>query len=429
MIKLFIFSLPFLAFSLFTFEGNDLLVSYITALLLLFYLFVRKNDAKIHFPKEFKFIIYFVIYISASLIYRYLSGQSINNTFYSQLMTIIIYSFFYLILINIFIMQKIKRISYYIHYFILICVILSIYTSLQAFVSPDSMLFHLFRNTNSSWRPILTLGGNYATWGNLNRVTGLGIEPMTWSAFLAIPLSILFPRLIFKFRIKDLFSFLFIFICFLLTCSRTGWIAFALAIIYLPIFILTGIKRKIFVSIMTIFVCISSVVFINYYINNMKIRTDWSLLERMAGTNSSWNMFIDNPLIGIGYGGFSLKRDEYSVNYGPGVTGSYSYNYYIRLLGETGIIGFCLWILFIRSLLIKLFSQYKYIKENNKIKVFYLGLCMALLSILFSWINVESINFMYMWFIFALIGVLPVVMKKSLSDQGELGISKTNINQ
>ena len=161
----------------------------------------------------------------------------------------------------------------------------------------------------------------------------------------------------------------------------------------------------------------------------MKIRTDWSLLERMAGTNSSWNMFIDNPLIGIGYGGFSLKRDEYSVNYGPGVTGSYSYNYYIRLLGETGIIGFCLWILFIRSLLIKLFFQYKYIKENNKIKVFYLGLCMALLSILFSWINVESINFMYMWFIFALIGVLPVVMKKSLSDQGELGISKTNINQ
>src|SRR3989338_3488745 len=238
MIKLFILSLPFLAFSLFTVGGNDLLISYFTTIMLLFYLFMRKNDTKIYFPKELLFVILFVLYVAAGLIFRRLTGLVISDTFYSQLLTIVIYSFFYLLLANIFVMQKIERISYYVNYFILICIILSIYTSLQAFSPPDSILFHLFRNTNSSWQPILTLGSNYTAWGNLNRVTGLGIEPMTWSAFLAIPLSILFPRLILKFRIRDLFSFLFIFICFLLTCSRTWWISFVFSIIYLPIFIL-----------------------------------------------------------------------------------------------------------------------------------------------------------------------------------------------
>lgn len=409
MFVIFILSLPFIAFSLVRTIGyKDILVSYVTAFLLLFYFFMRKNNAKIYFPREARFFFYFLVYLFISIGSRYCYGISTVKSV-SQLLTVTIYFFFYILFINVFTLQDKKRAIKYVNLFILICVVFSLYSSLQAVLPTNSIVYKLFRNTNAAfivWDPSVVIG-HRLPWIGLNRVTGLAAEPGMWAAFLAVPLCLLLPRLYYKFKFRDLYSFLGILLGFLLTYGRTGFLAVFLAVIIFPCFILSGNKRKLYILFAAVIIglCAFMTIFADISVAGGR---DWSRIERANSLIVASRMFIDNPLFGVGLGGYRARAPEYRFEgqERAGGGGDYNYNLYLGLAAETGIIGLALWLLLIKSFWDKLFYQINHLKAKTEEKILYMGLGLAFLSIIFSWLNIGWINFMYIFYIFALISAL-----------------------
>ncbi len=419
MIILLIISLPFLAFCVMHYNGKDILISYVPIVLLVLNLLMRKKDTKIYFPKEARYFALCFLFIFSAVIFNYIAGK-VSEKGISQLIMLFICFVSYLLLLNILIHQKINKISLFVNIFILICVAASIYSFLQVIFPYDVTIQNSLRNANNAfaiWDPIYVQNtGHFPNGiGNLLRVTGFAAEPSLWAAFLVVPLCILIPRLFYKFRIYDLFCFLIIFFSFFLTRGRTGWLSLVLALTLFPTFILKGGQRKWFIMFAIIIICLA--IFLSLFSSIISGEGKWSRVERSLGMVNAFKMFMSSPIFGVGYGKFLANVSNISPYLGEGGSkGTYAFNSYLRLLAETGIIGFSLWVLFLKTLWDKLYLQYKYVQNNTSLKALWIGLGLAFFSILFSWVNIDGNNFIYIWFIFALVGSLPVIIEKHLGD-------------
>ena len=395
-----------MAYSLINIGGKDVLLPYATTGLLMFYFFMRKNDSKIYFPKEALLFILYITYLIISLFFH----AGIFAKSLTQLVTIILHFFFYLLIVNILIIQKSKGMLKIVNYFIFVCVIFSMYSSLQVLFQVNSILFAIFRNARAAffiWEP--GASSNLLIQG-LSRVTGFAPEPANWAAFLTIPLSLLIPRLILKRRTKDLCMFLPIFMCFILTYGRTGWLSLLFVILLFPVFFLTGNKRTGFslIALGAISIIFASVVLFGFGAGG-----DWSRKERAAGMFNGGRMFLSSPIFGVGLGKYEINLENVAIaGLTGGTYGHMTYNYYLSVLAETGIIGLSLWLMFLCSFWNKLFAQYDQLTDNRDLKILCIGVLMAYLSILFSWLNVGGINFMYIWFVLALTNSMPVIIKR-----------------
>lgn len=65
---------------------------------------------------------------------------------------------------------------------------------------------------------------------------------------------------------------------------------------------------------------------------------NWAVMERLAIWQSSWNMFLNNPVLGVGVGNFDLAYPSYALPDWPSLPG-HAHNYYLNLLAETGLLG------------------------------------------------------------------------------------------
>jgi len=413
MFYIFLLSLPFLALSIITINNKDILVSYATTALLIFYFFARKDNAKIYFPKEakafFVFFIYVLITVGYRLIYNIIDPKSI-----SAMATIAIYFFFYLLLINVFDLRSKGRLLKHINVFIFICVLFALYSGLQGFLPADSIINRLFRNANNAYtiyNPALYPAKHIMSI-NYNRVSGLAAEPGLWAVFLTMPLCLLLPRLYYKFRMRDFGAFLGIFFPFLLTGGRSGFLSLFLAIISFPCFVLSGNNRKLY-ALFTVTV-ISLSIFMGIFSEfTPGSDRDWSQIERANGMIVATRMFIANPIFGIGIGRYRQEQGKYQfkgINIAAG-QGDYPYSFYLSLAAETGIIGLILWLLFLKTIGDKLYFMINNIKGGTDEKILYAGLILSFLSIAFGWINIGGINSVYYFFIFAIISVLSNIKR------------------
>ena len=74
---------------------------------------------------------------------------------------------------------------------------------------------------------------------------------------------------------------------------------------------------------------------------------NWSLVERMVNWQTAWAMYEANPWFGIGLGNFGTRYGEFVPIMGwPNLTG-HAHNYYLTLLGETGVVGLGGYLLFL----------------------------------------------------------------------------------
>jgi len=74
---------------------------------------------------------------------------------------------------------------------------------------------------------------------------------------------------------------------------------------------------------------------------------NWSLVERMVNWQTAWAMYEANPWFGIGLGNFGPRYSEFVPITGwPNLTG-HAHNYYLTLLGETGVVGLGGYLLFL----------------------------------------------------------------------------------
>lgn len=147
-----------------------------------------------------------------------------------------------------------------------------------------------------------------------------------------------------------------------------------------------------------------------------------SNITRFSLQVAAFNIFLANPILGVGLGQFGFHYPNFlpdwaflsseiltainpnnSIIYG-------SYNTHIRVLAESGIIGFILWV----NIIIKGFKNYIYIlKSVEKDKKYIVKLIILSYGIsLLGFINFDIYIFFYYWFLVILSSVLVLKIKK-----------------
>lgn len=147
-----------------------------------------------------------------------------------------------------------------------------------------------------------------------------------------------------------------------------------------------------------------------------------SNITRISLQVAAFNMFLANPVLGVGLGQFGFHYPNFLPDWAflsleiltainPNNATMYgSYNTHIRVLAESGIIGFILWV----NIIIKGFKNYIYVLkfvENDKknlIKLIILSYGMSLTG----FINFDIYIFFYYWLLVILSSVLVMRIKK-----------------
>ena len=185
---------------------------------------------------------------------------------------------------------------------------------------------------------------------NSNRVFGFSGEP----AFLAIYLFFVTPILIFFYKlnnksIKILFLFLMLACLVFLIKSRIGYLllltqSFTYCYFYWK---KTTINTAFIFSFLSFFTVILVFYFFNTFDENIHF---YSNLQRINSIVTAYNIFIDHPILGIGWGQYETIYEEYFYFFAdseglPHSHGNWDtsdmiiHNLYLRVLSETGLVG------------------------------------------------------------------------------------------
>ncbi|MFN0072823.1 MAG: O-antigen ligase family protein, partial [Chloroflexota bacterium] len=73
---------------------------------------------------------------------------------------------------------------------------------------------------------------------------------------------------------------------------------------------------------------------------------NFALIERLAHWQAGWEMFQEQPLLGVGAGNYPARYIDYALPGWPESLG-HAHNYYLNMAAEAGIVAFCalLWML------------------------------------------------------------------------------------
>jgi O-antigen ligase len=140
-----------------------------------------------------------------------------------------------------------------------------------------------------------------------------------------------------------------------LRAGLLGAILFTIAILIIFIFDKTSIKKNLLYVVGVIFLAViicfiyskTEEVIINRIENlagyeDMKFKSDETLLTRIDDFRIAWEMFREHPLAGAGFGSFKNYKGNAFSN-----SQKYPHNIFLELLGETGIIGLLYFLFFL----------------------------------------------------------------------------------
>ena len=213
------------------------------------------------------------------------------------------------------------------------------------------------------------------------RANAFAASPMSLAGFL----SIMIPA-IFAFSIessnKKRFSLLFIIaiVAAIFNGTRGAWVAI---IFTLPIIIVPYVKKlKSLLYILMILVSLLTIAFNNTYLNN-RIHSIFDLKntsnnERILLWESSYNMFKDNPILGVGLGQFAKEyQNNYVMPEAKYPKLGHAHNNLMQMLAETGIIGFVGFVSMFTYFIYKAILFWK--KDNSSSMLIFLGGTIGLL--------------------------------------------------
>lgn len=75
---------------------------------------------------------------------------------------------------------------------------------------------------------------------------------------------------------------------------------------------------------------------------------NWAVLERLSQWHAGWQMFYDNPLLGVGIGNYNAAYDDYRLDQWPVALG-HAHNHYLTVAAEAGFLGFLGYITFLAT--------------------------------------------------------------------------------
>lgn len=198
----------------------------------------------------------------------------------------------------------------------------------------------------------------------------------------------------------------------LATFSRSGWISLFVGFLI----IMLVHERKIYiVYILSSFALLLAffVIFTSYggfiierILSIFDIYKDISIRTRLGLMISSIKMFIDNPILGIGYRGFPILYPFYIDSITPTALlyVKESHTLYTLLLAELGIPGFLVVVLWFRKVLINSFNLIQS-SQNQFLKAVYIGNFAVLISFLITYFFYGNLfpDFNLIWINFGMI--------------------------
>ena len=117
--------------------------------------------------------------------------------------------------------------------------------------------------------------------------------------------------------------------------------------------------------------------------------TDGSMIKRIELMQQAFNVWLDNPILGVGLNNFSLVQTV-------GGRGYYAHNNFLELLADVGIIGFLLYYVNIFS------TVFTHVAKENTIAVLLKSICIILLIMDIGMVTYNSwlyLIFYYLLFI------------------------------
>jgi len=72
---------------------------------------------------------------------------------------------------------------------------------------------------------------------------------------------------------------------------------------------------------------------------------NWAVLERLSQWYAGWQMFLDNPVRGVGIGNYNAAYDVYRLEQWPVALG-HAHNHYLTIAAESGFVGFLAYLIF-----------------------------------------------------------------------------------
>lgn len=180
------------------------------------------------------------------------------------------------------------------------------------------------------------------------RLKGIFGHPMTLAGFISISMPILCSYL-FDWKQKKsalLLSSVLFFIFLmglLLNGTRGAWLAVAPAILLVGFcFSIKSWKKLVFLSV----ICASTIVI---FCSNQRFEeralsiastTLQSNTERLCMWQSAWNMFKDNPIVGVGVGQYAHKyQNEYILPQAKERKQNHAHSNIFQMLGQSGAVG------------------------------------------------------------------------------------------
>lgn len=333
-----------------------------------------------------------------------------------------------------------------------------------------SLLQYIFGQINSDYPQWMSnLQISISTSGLLfpDRITGFAYEP-SWLAhqlnmfYLPIWLGAsftgytLFHRKISIFSIENLLLF-FSILLLLFTKSRIGWLTFFICLGYLFIlfnrnFIFKMRSKKIFFKrvfwkyllpliflFLYLVIAIGGIGFLSKIDKRMQnvfnfeayedrsvlsIANNFLFAERILYWQTGWNIFNDYPIAGVGLGNSGFYFEKYMPSFAWALDeprdllfrADYqgnNKNLWTRLLSETGMIGFSIFL----SWLIFLGYQAKILQKNQKNIWKFWGTVgiIALIAFIFESFSIDSFALPYYWLTF---GLLAASFRIYESQQG-----------
>lgn len=246
-------------------------------------------------------------------------------------------------------------------------IVLSIFLTSLAFLEYFGVFtdfFNIFRNNTS------TIIDN-------RRVSSLFNDPNYYASFSVFVFYVIIQKLfkddvdLNKFKLIGYSIFLFgLLITILLSFSRTSWISMVfsfLIILYLfsknnQSFQIKNLKSLISTNFKYLIIIFTPLIFILFFLIGdviiFRITTlldlrGASIEERMILFEMGFQMFMDNPIMGVGWGNFPFRLEEYlrDLTLPSGRTNVVPHSIYLEILSETGLLGFSLFLAMVFSLL------------------------------------------------------------------------------
>ena len=171
--------------------------------------------------------------------------------------------------------------------------------------------------------------------GHMNALAGI------LNMGLCLALSLLVSREWTRWRLRLSLGVAVMLIGLLVTFSRGGWFALALTVVLLFVIEFRRNRRLIMVPVLLglLLLPIAKTELgaqVYQRVTNIELISDYT---RLAADAASLQMFLQHPLLGVGYGNWRFIFSDYA----PGLELlSFAHNLYLGILSETGLVGFLL---------------------------------------------------------------------------------------